>query len=1672
MAFEMLTVFRADLSDLDSKAAMARAITAGTAKAMTGSLENVGQGFKSLSVGMDSIAKSGAAPAMQQVAAAAQEEARSISVAALSTKDLGLQKASLLAQLKNVQDSIRSETKILADAQAAVQQYGTGQKALNQAYEESRQKLGGLIAAQTGLKGALSETDAALKKTQTQTQETSKSFDGLKSGMQAASQGMLMGGAALVALGVGFAALVKQGSDVQQVLVHVAGNTSMGAEEFANLQKVVLTMGATMPVAMDDIAKAYMQAANFGFQMSDATRVVEAGLKSAVATGANAEGVVRALSIAMHIFGIDSSDTAKAMDVLHLAAARGGQTLEQFSAASAKVFAVAHAMGVSFVDISAAFSAMTRAGFSAAQSATALSGAIFKIVNPSKGAHDELVRLSKATGVDLVSDFTRSGLAAKGLSGVLDDIHKAVGNNTDEILKFLPAQRGAIAAIVLTTTAAADYKKNLEELNDVIAGKLTPTQQDYERAVNTVGSQITILGNQFQVFGFELLTAIGPSLITSLKSLNEVGLTVIGFLSQMPPTIALATAAFLTAAGVVGTVSVALGGLIFVLGGPVTLAVIGLGVIIGTFAAAVATNFGGITTAIKAWAGNTHINFVQVAGTVGSMLDAVSIFARTGIGFFDAVGTAIVAFVRLVIGAYPAIEGLGRTLIGLAAADVGAITAGLSQMGAAIKSGVVDALSQVGAEGRRELARIQADVENVNGKYKKLFTSAAENAGSFGKSLGDLASKGLTAWKNMEDGLDHLGDKSGKTHKKIKDDTEKVVAAQLGLVNDWLKSTSQQIEISEAAWKLVPNAAKAALLDQAATFHKNIEEVQAWRAQQLAAALTTGDAWAAAALVLQKMADSITAKFAEMTAKAKDVKVGQILHDELAPVVTDLLARAKALAEDGVGRLTSALDQMISPTKQWSDALKPIPAQLLDTSGGMDNLIIKMKAATPEVIQLAAAIKNFLTSDKDFLNAQAIVAAQKQIDDSIKVTIATWEEYARIQGKTGQQIIDEVIPHLKQLGAEGEKAAIQLQKGFDQVSFDALSKKVNNAVRGITEIFTLIPGKFGDMAKEIERTVNTIDKILKNLHAVFNNIPSSLGDAIAKVVSIFKGGASQIDTISSSIGGLIIKNLTPGQKLVESALDDMLGPVTAKAAEVGKGIAEGVGEGFRKNIGGIIAAITTAVVLLVSLFHKSALQKAQEAAALQKAKDDITLSQQAALQAIEATKQSVLESAGKIRDLLESIRFYSTVPKDVFRAFFKDLGKVMDTFAEMAKVWLGDASGKIKVLAEDMKLVTEAIAAAPTALIAIGKYLGIPETSIIRFFDDLGKLLDRFDVLTESFTKATLKHIRKFAELMKPSVELFAATVSSITGMFDIKEIPAANFDILQNALKEIVRRIGEVSDFFEKQLLKQIGFFGQTIAPAVDLWKSAIDAIKSMVDVPVPTATDFNNLFNSIKAALFMMSDLAATIDTDMLLRAQSIADISLSIFAAIKAAVESLGELRSYTKIPSETFALLLQDFQLAVNMMISGLAVSEQFVYITKSFEANIIAGAAHLANAVSIFTAAIRNLGFGLARFGITLTLPIPDEGAGVGTTAASGGFAPTSATGGGFTPSSFSGGFASSGGPSAPSSVVTHQQFNVTIDPTRFRSIAHMYEWFRENGENVTELLEREFGGMSARLQQS
>jgi len=515
--------------------------------------------------------------------------------------------------------------------------------------------------------------------------ETASALAGLSASADGAALGLgalaIAGAATIGALGGSIAEAAK----FQTTLLNVQNNTTMTTAQVGAMRESVLKLGSETGAPLEQLTGGFMHAMNITGDLSASMDILKIATESAVSTGGKASDTTNILANAMHEYGADVSHAAteqerhneilanatRYMGIFHLASAEGNMTLEDFANNSGKSVAAAANLHVPVEQVAAAFSALTRHGFDAATANTQLSNILFHMAAPSKAAAKELGALSKASGVDLVSDFSAAGLASKGLDGVMTDLQTAFAKTgrstqdqssllatldgslesnkqkfldqgmseakaTEEAMKLINAQRGGLGLAVLMGTANTDYKNSLRDMTDqqLIS---TVTQDAFNRSAQTVGFQFARLKVNMQELGITLGSAALPGLAQLLTAINLVFPAVERFVAAHASMIAAVMAAagsfaVLVAAHAllapsIGAVVEAIGAVAAVLTGPFALALLAGGLLVRAYA----TNWHGFGTAVN---GAVDVTKAALAGLVAAF--------RTG-DFNAAFGTIITA---------------------------------------------------------------------------------------------------------------------------------------------------------------------------------------------------------------------------------------------------------------------------------------------------------------------------------------------------------------------------------------------------------------------------------------------------------------------------------------------------------------------------------------------------------------------------------------------------------------------------------------------------------------------------------------------------------------------------------------------------------------------------------------------------------------------------------------------------------------------------------------------------------------------------------------------------------------------------------------------------------------------------------------------------------------------
>jgi len=365
---------------------------------------------------------------------------------------------------------------------------------------------------------------------------------------------MLAGGGLTAAIG----GLVDQAASFDAALVDVQNNTNMSDADVQTMRDTILSLGQDTGASFASLEQGFMHVMNITGDAAAAQDILAVATESAVSTGGDAAATANVLANAMHEYGLDTSNAATAqqrnaeitanatrvMGVFHLAAAEGNMTLEQFSENSGKMFGVAANLHIPLEQAAAAYTALTKHGYDASQAQTQMVDLMTHMINPTKAAESEIRKLSQASGVDLVSDFSAAGLSSKGLDGVLADLRTAyhrLGYSQDDVtgsaMRVINAQRGGLGLASLLGTAWDDNRKILTDLtNEQLVNNVTTDSMNRTHA--TLSNEMARLKNGLEATAITLGDALTPSVRKGADELMTLLGRVQSYVSQNPQLVA------------------------------------------------------------------------------------------------------------------------------------------------------------------------------------------------------------------------------------------------------------------------------------------------------------------------------------------------------------------------------------------------------------------------------------------------------------------------------------------------------------------------------------------------------------------------------------------------------------------------------------------------------------------------------------------------------------------------------------------------------------------------------------------------------------------------------------------------------------------------------------------------------------------------------------------------------------------------------------------------------------------------------------------------------------------------------------------------------------------------------------------------------------------------------
>ncbi len=328
------------------------------------------------------------------------------------------------------------------------------------------------------------------------------------------SASLIQVGAGVAALGAGAAGLAglkvaaDAAGDFEAAIAKSAVTANLTAKQTRVLSKEVFRLSQTFGRDLIETAEGAFPIVSANFtETADVAKVFEASLKLATAGFSDLASATRAVIGLTVGFGEGAEGAARAADLLAVAAGRSQADVAQFAQALPRAISLSAEFGVGQDELVAALSAVTGTTKNAAESITAIRGALIAIVRGDAGKAAE-------TAERLGIEFGSTALKAKGFAAILEDIKNKIGDDTTALRTLFPDVEGLEGILALTGSQAENFAQTLELVRNSAGAA--------DRGVAKVSKTFNFLKAQAKATGQVLKVRFGDAAIPLFGTFSKI----------------------------------------------------------------------------------------------------------------------------------------------------------------------------------------------------------------------------------------------------------------------------------------------------------------------------------------------------------------------------------------------------------------------------------------------------------------------------------------------------------------------------------------------------------------------------------------------------------------------------------------------------------------------------------------------------------------------------------------------------------------------------------------------------------------------------------------------------------------------------------------------------------------------------------------------------------------------------------------------------------------------------------------------------------------------------------------------------------------------------------------------------------------------------------------------
>ena len=314
----------------------------------------------------------------------------------------------------------------------------------------------------------------------------------------------------LAALSAAAGIQIMKFAELETALTNVATLFGGTTADIERMRQEVNAISREIPQSAQDLAEAYFDVVSAGVDAKEAAGFLRDAAKLAVAGVTDTKTTVDGLTSVINAYGMEAEEVTRVSDLFFSAQQKGKTNIEELSASIGRVAPIANASGISLEELLSQISAITVQGVQTSEAVSGVKAAISNILKPSEDAAKAAERL----GVQ----FDAQTLKSKGLVGILKEVYKASGNNTEEFKNLF----GSIEGLNAVTALAAKEFEAFDDTQQALADSAGVVDREMKKQTETISNQFILLKNNINSLSSSVVKFFEPAIKGVLSNMNKL----------------------------------------------------------------------------------------------------------------------------------------------------------------------------------------------------------------------------------------------------------------------------------------------------------------------------------------------------------------------------------------------------------------------------------------------------------------------------------------------------------------------------------------------------------------------------------------------------------------------------------------------------------------------------------------------------------------------------------------------------------------------------------------------------------------------------------------------------------------------------------------------------------------------------------------------------------------------------------------------------------------------------------------------------------------------------------------------------------------------------------------------------------------------------------------------